>query len=39
LGRIASPEEITEVGCCLISQKARYVSGEEIIVNGASSFG
>jgi len=39
LGHIASPEEIAEVGCFLITHEARYVSGESIIVNGASSFG
>jgi len=39
LGRIASAEDIAEAGCFLISNEARYISGESLIVNGASIFG
>jgi len=39
LGPIASPEDIAEAGCFLISPKARFVSGETLIVNGATMFG
>lgn len=38
-GRIGSPEEVAEAGCLLISDASRYVSGEILIVNGATSFG
>ncbi len=38
-GRLAEPEEIASVGCFLISEAARYVSGEVVIVNGAAQFG
>ena len=39
LGRIGTPEEIAEVGCFLISEGARYINGETIIVNGGANFG
>jgi len=39
LGHIADADEIADVGCFLISNESRYISGESIIVNGASSFG
>ncbi len=39
LGRIASAGEVAEAGCLLISDASRYVSGEVLIVNGATSFG
>jgi 3-oxoacyl-[acyl-carrier protein] reductase len=39
LGRIGSAEEVAEAGCMLISDASRYVSGEVLIVNGATSFG
>ena len=39
LGRIGSATEIAEAGCLLISDASRYISGEMIIVNGATSFG
>ncbi|MYZ49133.1 SDR family NAD(P)-dependent oxidoreductase [Propylenella binzhouense] len=39
MGRIGTAEEVAEAGCMLISQAARYVSGEVLIVNGATSFG
>jgi len=39
LGRIGSPEEIAEVGCFLISEAARYINGETVIVNGGANFG
>ena len=39
LGRIGSPEEIADVGCFLISEAARYINGETIIVNGGANFG
>ncbi|MEW5421146.1 SDR family NAD(P)-dependent oxidoreductase [Amorphus sp. 3PC139-8] len=38
-GRIGSAEEVAEAGCMLISAASRYVSGEMLIVNGATSFG
>jgi len=39
LGRIGTPEEIADVGCFLISEAARYINGETIIVNGGANFG
>ncbi|MEJ8569984.1 SDR family NAD(P)-dependent oxidoreductase [Microbaculum marinum] len=39
LGRIGSAAEVAEAGCMLISPASRYVSGEMIIVNGATAFG
>jgi len=39
LGRIGSAEEIAEAGCLLITDASRYISGEMVIVNGATSFG
>jgi NAD(P)-dependent dehydrogenase (short-subunit alcohol dehydrogenase family) len=39
LGRIGSPEEVAEVGCFLISEGARYINGETVIVNGGANFG
>jgi 3-oxoacyl-[acyl-carrier protein] reductase len=39
LGRIGSPEEIADVGCFLISEAARYINGETVIVNGGANFG
>jgi len=39
LGRIATPEDIAEAGCFLISHEARFISGELLIVNGATTFG
>lgn len=38
-GRIGTPEDIAEAGCMLITESARYVSGEVLIVNGGTSFG
>lgn len=38
-GRIGSAEEVAEAGCMLASDASRYVSGEMLIVNGATSFG
>ncbi|KPQ05106.1 MAG: 3-oxoacyl-[acyl-carrier protein] reductase [Rhodobacteraceae bacterium HLUCCA12] len=39
LGRIGSAEEVAEAGVMLISSSARYISGEVVIVNGATAFG
>ena len=39
LGRIGSAEEVAEAGAMLIGQASRYVSGEVLIVNGATIFG
>jgi NAD(P)-dependent dehydrogenase (short-subunit alcohol dehydrogenase family) len=39
LGRLAAPEEIASVGSFLISDAARHMSGEVVIVNGAAQFG
>jgi NAD(P)-dependent dehydrogenase (short-subunit alcohol dehydrogenase family) len=36
LGRVAQPEEIAEVVAFLISDRASYVSGASIVVDGAS---
>lgn len=38
-GRIGSAREVAEAGCLLMSDASRYVSGEVLIVNGATSFG
>lgn len=38
-GRIGSAEEVAEAGCLLVSDESRYVSGEVLIVNGATAFG
>lgn len=38
-GRIGSAREVAEAGCLLLSDASRYVSGEVLIVNGATSFG
>ena len=39
LGRIGSPDDIADVGCFLISDGARYINGETVIVNGGANFG
>ena len=39
LGRLAEPEEIASVGCFLITDAARYMTGEVVIVNGGAQFG
>ncbi len=39
LGRLGDPNEIASVAGFLISDAARYVNGETIIVNGGSNFG
>jgi 3-oxoacyl-[acyl-carrier protein] reductase len=39
LGRIGSAEEVAEAGAMLVSNASRYVSGEVLIVNGATIFG
>jgi NAD(P)-dependent dehydrogenase (short-subunit alcohol dehydrogenase family) len=39
LGRLGDPGEIASVAGFLISDAARYVNGETIIVNGGSNFG
>lgn len=39
LGRIGTAEELAEAGCLVISDASRFVSGEMINVNGATSFG
>jgi 3-oxoacyl-[acyl-carrier protein] reductase len=39
LGRLGDPDEIASVAGFLISDAARYVNGETIIVNGGSNFG
>jgi NAD(P)-dependent dehydrogenase (short-subunit alcohol dehydrogenase family) len=36
-GRVAQPEEVAEVVAFLLSDRASYVSGAEIVVDGASS--
>lgn len=38
-GRIGSAREVAEAGCLLLGDASRYVSGEVLIVNGATSFG
>lgn len=39
LGRLGQPEEIASVGAFLISDAARFITGETIIVNGGAHFG
>jgi 3-oxoacyl-[acyl-carrier protein] reductase len=39
LGRIATPEDIAEVASFMISNGARYMTGEVVIVNGGANFG
>ncbi len=39
LGHIASPAEIASVACFLMSDGARYMTGEIVIVNGGANFG
>ncbi len=39
LGRIGQPEDIADVGAFLISDAARFITGEIIIVNGGAAFG
>lgn len=39
LGRIGQPEDISGVGSFLISDAARFITGEMIFVNGGSVFG
>jgi 3-oxoacyl-[acyl-carrier protein] reductase len=39
LGRFAEPEEIAEAGLFLISEKASFMTGEIMHVNGGSNFG
>jgi NAD(P)-dependent dehydrogenase (short-subunit alcohol dehydrogenase family) len=39
LRRLATPDEIASVGCFLISDAARYMAGEVVIVNGGAQFG
>lgn len=39
VGRIGQPADIAEVGCFLVSDSARYISGEMIIVNEGAAFG
>ena len=36
LGRVAAPEEVAEVVCFLLSDRASYVSGAQVVVDGAS---
>jgi 3-oxoacyl-[acyl-carrier protein] reductase len=39
LGRFAEPNEIAEAGLFLISEKASFMTGETMHVNGGSNFG
>ena len=36
LGRIAAPEEVAEVVCFLLSDRASYVTGESVLVDGGA---
>jgi len=38
MGRIGAPEEIAEIAVLLASDEARYMSGENIIVDGGMSL-
>ena len=38
LGRLGEPDEIAAVGCFLISEAARYITGEIVNVNGGANF-
>jgi NAD(P)-dependent dehydrogenase (short-subunit alcohol dehydrogenase family) len=39
LGRMGSPAEIADVALFLVSDAARYMTGEIVNVNGGGSFG
>lgn len=39
LGRVAEPKEIAEVICFLLSDKASYVTGEDVVVDGGYLLG
>jgi 3-oxoacyl-[acyl-carrier protein] reductase len=39
LGRLAQADEIASVATFLISDDARYINGETIIVDGGAAFG
>ena len=39
LGRIGEPEEVAEVVCYLVSDRASFVTGAEITVDGGMSSG
>lgn len=39
LGRIGEPEEIADVALFLVSNGARFVTGEMVIANGGAQFG
>jgi NAD(P)-dependent dehydrogenase (short-subunit alcohol dehydrogenase family) len=39
LGRLAQPDDIASVGTLLISDDARYINGETVIVDGGAAFG
>ena len=39
LGRIALPEDISDVARFLISDESRFITGQIIPVNGGSAFG
>jgi NAD(P)-dependent dehydrogenase (short-subunit alcohol dehydrogenase family) len=36
MGRIAEPEEIAEVAVFLLSERASYISGQAIAIDGAA---
>jgi NAD(P)-dependent dehydrogenase (short-subunit alcohol dehydrogenase family) len=36
LGRIAQPEEVAEVVCFLLSDRASYVTGASVLVDGGA---
>jgi 3-oxoacyl-[acyl-carrier protein] reductase len=39
LGRIGTPEDIADVCLFLVSEGARYMTGEMVVVNGGANFG
>lgn len=39
IGRIGQPDDVAGVGCFLVGDAARYISGEMIIINGGAAFG
>jgi 3-oxoacyl-[acyl-carrier protein] reductase len=39
LGRLGTPQEIADLACFLLSDRAAYITGQEIHANGGVYFG